>query len=141
MNKNKLRRSLVTAGSCALMSLASMSAASAYFWGTLTVDNDGRAAGAGYGYLTGVFPNQAKLSPWLRDYVTDGHRTYARARVVGPGVFGGTQSDRRKDGASDWANMANKTFNTSGGRNGKVKVCLDKSFRIDPCSPWDEDQL
>lgn len=132
---NNAKRLAVTTVASVVISAVTATAALAFNWGTLYVSYNGYTAGAGYGSVSGTGWDGMTIYPWLKDTRTDGVRTYAEAQTSGN--YGKVQSDRRADGGSTFANMANKTTYTGGYTGGQyttVKVCMDWSWHSDPCS-------
>lgn len=133
-------RALVAGG--ALLTLG-MGSASAYTWASSSspkaVSYNGITRGAGYGSLSSTSYNSARLRSYLKDHRVDSMRTYVDVY----GNYGnydiGTQSGRRSDGGASYALMADKTLNSAypygvQQYSYQVKVCMDRSKALDPCS-------
>jgi hypothetical protein len=127
----------VVVGTLAL-ALAGATSAYAFSYPTLTVSSDGLERGQGYGQVDFLTFNDGRLQPWLRDSRVDNMRAYTQLYASkGPGDAFAVESDRRADGGTTFADMANKSFSRSSSISAysyTIYVCADKNLATDPCS-------
>jgi len=82
-----------------------------------------------------------RLESELTDELVDGMRTYAEGQANrGTFVHVKVQSGRRTDGGSSWATMVTETSYAGAslaGTYATTKVCMDRSWALDPCKASD----
>lgn len=138
------RRLLTAAGLSAVLTLSGTASAWAFTWATssspLKVSYDGAIRGGGYGTLSYISYNHGRLYSYLSDSRVDSMRTFVSVQgTYGPNESTGVQSGRRSDGGTAYAAMADKDYYSGypygvGQYYYYVKVCMDRSYALDPCS-------